>query len=324
MTSSAPRTALAFDVGGTKISAGVVAPDGRVLDRERIATPPDAGADETVALLAGLAAGLRARHPDVAAIGVGAPGMVEWPSGRIAFAPNNAYRDLRLKERLAAETGLPVNVENDANAAAWAEARYGAGAGCRDLVVLTVGTGIGGGLVLNGALYRGRTGLGAEIGHTIVNPAGGHACGCGATGCLEAEASGSALGRLGAEAAAEDPGGLIATLAGDAGRVTGETVFAAAQKGDATACALFDEVGTWLGVGIASMVNVFEPEKVVVGGGLAETGDHLLRPARAAFERFVFARDLRPLPELVPAALGNEAGLVGAAALALLALDGPA
>jgi glucokinase len=308
------RWAIGFDVGGTKIAAGVVAGN-RIIHRRQISTTP--GADAALpSLLAGLSRDLRSQYPAVAAIGVGAAGMIDWPSGHIRWAPNNTYRDLPLRQALTAETGLPTVVENDANAAAWAEARAGAGVGHRDLIVLTIGTGIGGGIIMNGSLQRGQTGIGGEVGHLIVNPDRGPRCGCGATGCLEAMASGTALGRLGRAAAAADPDGIIAALAGD-GIITGETVFQAASQGDATARQLFAELGYWLGIGIASLVALYDPELVVITGGLVTTGELLLTPARTVFERFVFARDRRSLPAIVPARLGADAGVIGAALLSL-------
>jgi glucokinase len=308
------RWAIGFDVGGTKIAAGVVAGD-RLVHRQQITATRDA--DATLpGILAGLSRDLRSRYPAIAAIGVGAAGMIDWPSGHIRWAPNNAYRDLPLQQILAAETGLPTVVENDANAAAWAEARVGAGAGCRNLIVVTVGTGIGGGIIMNGSLQRGQTGIGGEVGHLIINPDRGHQCGCGATGCLEAMASGTALGRLGRAAAAANPGGMIASLAGD-GNITGETVFRAARQGDADAHKLFAELGYWLGIGIASLVALYDPELVVITGGLVTAGELLLAPTRAAFERFVFARDRRSLPGIIPARLGTDTGVIGAALLSL-------
>ncbi|HEX5882565.1 MAG TPA: ROK family protein [Actinomycetota bacterium] len=309
-----PR-AIGVDIGGTKIAAGVVAEDGRILDRVRVPTPPD---DElaTLAALHAVVDELRDRDPRVEAIGVGAAGLVERPGGNARWAPHNTYRRLELRRLLHERTGLPTSVDNDGNAAAWAEARFGAGAVSDDLVLVNVGTGIGGGLVLNGQLYHGEHGFAGELGHLIVDP-GGDRCACGNRGCLEAMASGSTLGRLGREAAAADPGGRLAALAGGPDLVTGEVVFAAAAEGDKPALALFERVGHWLGVGIASLVTIFDPDLVVVGGGVAATGDLLLAPARASFERYVHARDHRDLPPVVPARLGADAGLVGAATLAL-------
>ena len=308
--------AIGLDIGGTKIAGGVVTDSGRVLDRARVPTPPDDQA-ATLAALFSVLDGLRARHPGVEAIGLGAAGLVERPGGNARWAPHNSYRRMELRRLLHERTGLPTSVDNDANAAAWAEARFGAGAAGGDLVLVTVGTGIGGGLVLDGHIYHGEHGFAGELGHLIVDPEGDR-CACGNRGCLEAMASGSTLGRLGREAAAADPAGRLATLAGQAGEpVTGEVVFAAASEGDKTALALFERVGHWLGVGIASLVTIFDPDLVVVGGGVAATGELLLAPARASFERYVHARDHRDLPPVVPARLGPDAGLVGAATLAL-------
>lgn len=323
-TAAARPVAIGLDVGGTKIAAGVVAGDGTVLHRRTVATPPGADAPVIRRLVTDLVDRIRSRHPAVAAIGVGAAGMVDWPTGHIRWAPNNAYQDLPLRQVLAADTGLPTVVDNDANAAAWAEARVGAGAGHRDLIVLTVGTGVGGGLVLDGRLYRGRSGIGGEVGHLLVHPAGRRRCGCGARGCLETMASGTALGRAGRVAARADPAGALAALAGGARNVTGETVFRAARLGDPTARGLFAQLGHWLGVGIASLVSLFDPELVLVSGGLVTAGDLLLDPTRASVERFVYARARRTLPPVLPARLGTDAGMVGAALLALDSSAGPA
>jgi len=308
--------AVGIDIGGTKIAAGVVAEDGTILDRTRVPTPPD---DESATLAALLAVvdELWAGNPGVEAIGVGAAGLVEWPGGIARWAPHNTYRRLELRRLLHERTGLPTIVDNDANAAALAEARFGAGVGGGDLVLVNVGTGIGGGLVLGGRLDHGQHGFAGELGHLIVDP-DGDLCACGNHGCLEAMASGTTLGRLGREAAAADPGGRLAALAAAAGGpVTGEVVFAAAGEGDKAALALFERIGYWLGVGIASLVTIFDPDLVVVGGGVAATGELLLTPARTSFERYVHGRVHRDLPPVVPGRLGPDAGLVGAAALAL-------
>jgi glucokinase len=313
-TASEPH-GIGLDIGGTKIAAGVVTAAGVVLDRTRVPTPP-ADQAATVTAMVAVVDELRARHPEVCAVGVGAAGLVDWPRGRLRWAPHNAYRQLELRRLLHERTGLPTVVDNDANAAAWAEARFGAGAGSDDLVLVTVGTGIGGGLVLDGAVYRGAGGLAGEVGHMVVDPQGDR-CACGGRGCLEAMASGSALGRAGREAAARDPGGRLAAVAGGPERVTGEAVFQAATEGDQAAIGLFQRTGFWLGVGIASLITIFDPDVVVVGGGLAATGDLLLAPARASMERYVFGRAHRELPPVAPARLGGDAGMVGAATLAL-------
>jgi glucokinase len=309
------RLAIGLDVGGTKIAGGVVATDGTVTERiPDVPTPPEDGT-ATLAALRQITDELRGRHPGIEAIGVGAAGLVEWPDGRIRWAPNNAYRALPLRQLLQEATGLPVIVDNDANTAAWAEACLGENA--RYMALLTVGTGLGGGLILDGQLYRGTTGIGAEVGHIVVDPLSSHQCGCGNFGCLESVASGSALGRYGREAAAAHPGSQLALMAGDPLNVTGKTVFAAAQAGDPIAREQFAKAGRWLGVGIASLVTLFEFELIVVGGGVAAAGELLLAPARASFEQFIFAHAHRHLPSIIPARLGPEAGWIGAAILAL-------
>jgi glucokinase len=311
------RFAIGFDVGGTKIAVGVVTGAGRIIHRQLVPTPHRGDPAVLRYVLTELATDLRSRYPAVTGIGVGAAGMVDWPSGHIRWAPNNTYRDLPLQQALTREIGLPSVVENDANAAAWAEARIGAGVGHRDAIVITVGTGIGGGIILDGRLHRGRTGIGGEVGHLVVAPGTGHRCGCGVVGCLEAMASGTALGRAGRLAAQADPTGKLAAIAGSADKVTGETVFQAARLGDPGARELFDQLGYWLGAGIASLVTLFDPEIVIMGGGLITTGDLLLIPTRTSFQRFVFAREKRKLPPILPARLGADAGVIGAALLAL-------
>jgi glucokinase len=312
----APRLAIGVDVGGTKIGGGVVTTAGEILDREQVPTPGSDRAGTLDAVLR-VVESLRARNPGIAAIGVGAAGLVEWPEGRIRFAPHNAYPHGSLRSLLTERTGLPTIVDNDANVAAWAEARYGAGLGSDHVVLLALGTGVGAGLVLDGRVYRGATGIGGEFGHITVDAEGGVRCTCGNVGCLEAVVSGSALGRDGRAAAAADPDGLLATLAGAPDRVTGVVVFEAARQGDPTALALFERVGRWLGVGIATAVTLFDPQVVVVGGGLARAADLLLGPAAASMREFVFGRRFRTLPPVVVARLGPDAGIVGAGTLAL-------
>jgi glucokinase len=315
---SALRTghAIGLDVGGTKIAAGLIADDGLIIDHLICPTPSKEDERATLLTIEHLVMELLDKHSTVQAIGVGAAGLVEWPDGRIRWAPNNAYHDLPLRSLLEEFTGLPVIVDNDANAASWAEAQFGAGIGHANIALVTVGTGIGCGLVLDDDVYRGATGLAAEVGHMTVDPHGSR-CGCGNVGCLEAMASGAALGQWGREAAIAMPDGVLARLAGSPERVTGETVFQAAQQGDAVALRLFKQQGFWLGIGVASIVNMFDPSLVIIAGGLVATGELLLRPTRASYARFAFAGKYRRTPPIVAAGLGPDAGMVGAAALAL-------
>lgn len=308
---------IGFDIGGTKIAAGVISARGTIIERLITDTPHTHDQTRFMDVLRAIADTLRKNHPGVESIGVGAAGVVDWRTGRIRWAPNNTYQDLALGDALAAHTGLPVIVENDANTAAVAEGRIGGGAGFHTAIVLTVGTGIGGGLVLDGQPYRGSSGIASEVGHTHLQPRGGPRCGCGATGCLEALASGRALARAAQGAAHAYPGSLIARIAGTPEAATGRIVHQAALRGDPHANALFQEMGYWLGVGIATLVNILDPEIVVLGGGIPATvGDLLLAPVRESFHQFVFAGSHRKLPAIVPARLGPDAGLIGAAMLA--------
>ncbi|QDQ15430.1 ROK family protein [Streptomyces spectabilis] len=310
---SAPRF-LGLDVGGTKIAAGVVDADGHIV--ERVPAVPCPAADQDAMLKAAvlLIEALRSRHPDVAGVGVGVAGLVDWPDGRVRTAPNSAFRDAPLRRLLRDATGLPTVVDNDANTACWAEYRLGHSASY--MAFVTVGTGVGGGLVLDDRLFRGGTGIGTEIGHMIVDPHGTERCGCGTVGCLEPLASGPALARYATLAAAGRPTGHRA--AGHR-RVTGEDVTAAAQAGDPAARAQLARIGHWLGIGIATLVNLFDVELIVLGGGVAGAGEPLLTPVRKSFEEYVTARAHRDLPDIRLTRCGPEAGWVGAA---LLARDG--
>lgn len=305
--------AIGLDVGGTKIAGLRVDDAGVVIERREVATPAD---DEGRILAAVLALARDLLDDDVRAIGVAAAGIVS-DRDVVRYSPNLSYRNLPLGRALRDETGLPSIVDNDANAAAWGEYRAGAGRGVDDLVLVTVGTGIGGGIVSGGRLYRGAHGFAAEIGHIIVEP-DGPLCGCGNHGCWEQVASGSAVERAGVRAAETHPDSLLVALAGgEAGAVTGRIVTEAATRGDRAARAVIEETARRLGQGIAGLVNVLDPALVVVGGGVADAGDLMLEPARAAFRDAVEAPEYRPDVPIVAARLGNDAGCVGAALLAL-------
>jgi glucokinase len=307
------RLAIGLDIGGTKIAGAVVDERGTVIGEHVERTPAESDAEAVTAVLVSIIERLRTKH-EVVAIGVGAAGIVEWPAGKMLWAPNNAYRDWPVREQLEKLTTLPVIVDNDANVAALAEARLGEP--YPNMVLLTVGTGIGGGLVMDGRIYRGASGLGAELGHIILNPDGPR-CGCGNHGCFEAYASGTALARMGRDATADDPDGLIARLGVEDGEVTGHTVVKAVQQGDEVAKELFARLGRWLGVGIASLANIFEVDAVVVGGGLIETGELLLAPARRTAREYAYAPTARGVPPVVAATFGGDAGKIGAGLLAL-------
>jgi glucokinase len=311
---SAGAQAIGIDVGGTKTAALRVAADGSILARETLPTP----AEDTGATLETIVRAARAvLSSHVRAVGIGAAGLVERATGRLTFAPNIAWRDVPLVQHLRDALTLPVLAENDATAAAWGEHRLGSGRGHDDLLLVTVGTGIGGGIVGDGRLFRGAHGFAAEIGHVIVEP-DGPPCGCGNRGCWEQVASGHAIAREGREAVRLDPGSALGRLAGgDPARVTGQVVTSAAHDGDETAMGILARVGRRLGEGIAGLVNVLDPEIVVVGGGAIKAGDLLLEPARSAFLDAVEGPGHRPPVPIVEAALGNDAGAIGAAILAL-------
>jgi glucokinase len=308
--------ACGVDVGGTKILGGVVDEHGTIVEEVRV-TSPATDVDAIRAAIASVVVELKGRH-EIEAVGVGAAGYIDKARSTVMFAPNIAWREVPLKATLEEQVGLPVVIENDANAAAWGEFAYGAGADVDDLLLVTVGTGVGGGLVLDGALYRGAFGVGAEIGHMRVVP-NGHLCGCGNHGCLEQYASGSALvrdARLAAQGGLPMAGDLVKRAGGDPEAITGPLITEAAHDGDPFAIESLVTLGTWLGEGIASLTAVLDPAVVAIGGGVADAGDLLLEPARAAFRQQLTGRGHRPELEIRQASLGNRAGLVGAADLA--------
>lgn len=271
------------------------------------------------ALVAEAVKELRANH-DVAAVGIGAAGWVDASRKTVLFAPNLAWRNTPLYDDLSRLLDIPVVVENDANAAAWGEYRFGAGEQHPDTVVLTIGTGIGAGLIIDGKLRRGRFGIGGEPGHMRVVP-GGRQCGCGNLGCFEQYSSGTALVRAAREIARERPADaarLLELAGGNADEINGPVVTRAAQEGDAAAIDCFEEIGRWLGQGIADLAAILDPGRFVIGGGVVAAGELLLRPARDNYAAVLSGRGYRPLADIVAASLGPDAGMIGAADLARL------
>jgi glucokinase len=302
--------AIGVDVGGTKIAAGVVTPEGEILNEVRYAT-----AASPERLLSSIARAITEVKDgfEVGGACLAVPGFVMTAENKVIFAPNlHAIEGIPLKDEIGERTGLPVTVENDANAAAWGEFRFGAGSEVEHLVFITLGTGVGGGVIIDGALLRGAQGAGAELGHVTIQ-ATGPRCGCGNHGCLEALASGTAIGRRAREVANEEPSSALGRLATER-RVLGEDVTELAQKGDGAAISVLKEAGTWLGIGLAGFVNVFNPEVIAIGGGVARAGEFILQPARE--EVYLRARSpSRDLVEIKEATLGPESGVLGAAAL---------
>lgn len=303
-----------IDAGGTKIAGAVVDEGGTIIDEHRVVSPATHAAAIEDAI-AELVHELASRHP-IEAVGIGAAGYVDAARSVVLFAPNIAWRDEQLRTEIAKRVDLPVVVENDANAAAWGEFRFGAAEDVDDMLLITVGTGVGGGLVLGGELYRGAFGIAAEIGHVRVVPRG-RVCGCGNLGCLEQYASGTALVRETRELVeTAEATALLAMAGGDPLKIDGPLITSAAQQGDPFAVHQIAEVGRWLGEAIASLTAVVDPGAVVIGGGVSEAGELLLAPARDAFLRELPGRGHRPTAEIRVASLGNKAGVIGAADLA--------
>jgi glucokinase len=309
-----------LDVGGTKVAAGVVDRRGAIVEKLKRSTPA-AEPSRTAQVIAAVVTELRGRHP-VQAVGLGAAGFVNSARAAVMFAPNLAWRDEPLKQRVEDLVGLPVVMDNDANASAWAEVRFGAARGYQNIVFLSIGTGIGCGLVLGGELYRGGWGMAGEPGHYRTVPEG-RLCGCGNRGCWEQYASGSALVAEAREFARRTPEGAIRLLQLGGGHpegIGGPEVTQAAREGDPGALRCFQIVGGWLGQGMADLAAILDPDCFVIGGGVSEAGDLLLAPARAAFEKALTGRGYRAYADIMIAELGADAGLVGAADLARVAL----
>ena len=307
--------AIGVDIGGTKIAAGLVSEDGKVVEFVRQDTPE--GEADIPPVVAQLVEELR-EDQDIVGVGIGAAGFIDAARANVLFAPNIDWADEPLAAQVSELVGLPVVVENDANAAAWGEFRFGAGEDTTDLLLVTVGTGIGGGIVHNGQLFRGGFGAAAEIGHLRVVREG-ILCGCDQRGCWEQYGSGRALVREARESVTSgDPraAALIELVSGDPELITGEMVTALAHKEDALAVELLNEVGHWLGEGIATLCSILDPKVVAIGGGVSAAGDLLLKPIQESFLPFLSAGSHRPLAEIRLAALGNRAGLIGAADLA--------
>jgi glucokinase len=308
---------IGVDVGGTKVLGGVVDSDGKILERSRRDTPKQGGAALSDAI-ADVISELAAKH-SVATVGICAAGFVSSDRKTMLATPNiSGWNGVDLQAEIGNRTGLHVIIENDANAAAWGEARHGAGIGEDHLMMLTIGTGIGGGIVVNGEIYRGAFGTAAEFGHLRVLPEG-HLCGCGERGCFEQYASGNALMRHARESISATPDmahNLLARGDGTIAGLTGQHITEAAREGDAVALAAFNTTGQWLGAGIATLSVILDPALVVIGGGVIDAGEILLKPTREAVDRYMPFAGKHPTPRIIAAELGNDAGLVGVADLA--------
>ena len=312
--------AIGIDIGGTKVAGGVVDAGGRVLRRARRDTPhrstsPRVVEDTIVSVVDEL---LEADSDDIVGVGIGAAGFVAADRATVVFAPHLSWRNEPLRQALGQRVPLPTFVDNDANAAVWAEHRFGAGRGESHLVMVNLGTGIGGGIVIGGRVIRGRHGIAGEFGHMQVVP-DGIRCECGNRGCWEQYASGNALvreARVLMSAGSPVVSDLFDRVGGRPEDLTGPLVTEAARDGDPLARELLNEIGRWLGIGMADLAAALDPGMFVIGGGVSAAGELLLGPAREAFRRQLTGRGYRPEASIVTAELGNEAGLVGAADLA--------
>ena len=311
---------IGVDVGGTKVAAGLVTADGQILATARRPTPM-ANADAVLALVIDVVGELiQGADQPVVGVGVGVAGPVDAHRANVYFAPNLQWSKVNARGVLETEIGLPVAIENDGNVAAWGEFRFGAGVGYQNVVLVTVGTGIGGGIVLGGSLFRGAHGAAGEIGHISSVP-NGVQCGCGRIGCWEQYASGNALVRQTRELAAErrdEAHILLAQGDGTPEGIQGVHITAAAKAGDPVAIESLRVLGVELGTGLADLSAILDPELFVIGGGVCEAGDLLLASARETLTRKIIGGTNRPIPGVVAATLGNNAGTAGAADLARL------
>ncbi|MFE7122105.1 ROK family glucokinase [Streptomyces sp. NPDC057654] len=306
---------IGVDIGGTKIAAGVVDEEGSILATCKVPTPetPEGVIDAIAEAVRTVSSGY-----DIEAVGIGAAGYVDDKRATVLFAPNINWRHEALKDKVEQRISLPVVVENDANAAAWGEYKFGAGKGHEDVICITLGTGLGGGVIIGNKLRRGRFGVAGEFGHIRVVP-DGLLCGCGSQGCWEQYASGRALVRYArqrANATPENAEILLSLGDGTVDGIEGKHISAAARRGDPVAVDSFRELARWAGAGLADLASLFDPSAFIVGGGVSDEGDLVLDPIRKSFRRWLVGGQWRPHAQVLAARLGGEAGLVGAADLA--------
>lgn len=308
------KQALGIDIGGTNCKGALVTADGTLTLRSEIPTRDGDGTGTVVELAEKLLAEANYQGAQVVAIGVGAAGFVDSRDGSISFSPNVIYGDPQITRVVSERFSLSTTVANDANAAAWGEREVGSAAGFDHVALVTLGTGVGGGFIVGGKLLTGATGAGAEFGHTVLDPEG-PACPCGLSGCVEQFVSGSAIARMGTEALSRWPDSSIKDFAmGEP--VTALHVARAAREWDEAAREVLARSGRYLGIALSNIVNLFEPEVIVIGGSVAEAGEPFLGSARDRLNTMLDQQNRRPV-HLERARLGNDAGIVGAALLAL-------
>lgn len=307
-----------IDLGGTN-AQGAAALDGKIIRQEKIPTRSQLDAEAVLDDLARLALEL-AGGRKIAALGLGVPGLLDLERGLCVFSGNLGWDNVPVKAKLEEKTGAPVFMDNDVRVAAAGELARGLAQGCKDFIYLTVGTGIGSGIFIDGHLLRGPRWSAGEVGHMVLDPQGPD-CTCGSKGCLEALASATAIAREGRAAAAANPDSILNTLAADPRDIDAALVFEAAAAGDAVAARVVETAMTWLGIGVANLVNIFNPRLVVIGGGVSLAGERLLAPVRTQVERYSMPVQ-RETVSIRTSALGDAAGVAGALELARRGLEG--
>ncbi len=310
---------LGIDLGGTNIASGVVDENYKVVGVGKIKTNAPRPANEIIddmaksALMAVEDAGLKME--DIASIGVGTPGTVVYDTGVVAYANNLGFFNVPLSSELEKRLGKKVYVENDANAAAYGEYIAGAGKNTKNFVAITLGTGVGGGIIIDGKIYSGSNFAGGELGHTIVQM-NGEVCTCGRNGCFEAYASATALIRQTKQAMIRFNDSVMWEICeNDINKASGKTAFIAARKGDKAGTYVVEEYTKYLSIGVANMINIFQPDVLCVGGGISHEGDFLLNPVREFVKGENYARNMAENTVVKAAELGNDAGIIGAAYL---------
>lgn len=305
-----------IDLGGTAIKLAIVTNQGEIAFKAEQPTDVAGGGDQILHQMnemidKGLVE-LKLTRQQLKGIGIGAPAFLDLERGYVYEAVNLGWKDYPLKDRLEEITGLPVIVDNDANVAALGEMWKGAGEGAKDLLCITLGTGLGGGVILNGQIYHGAKGSAGEIGHFTVVPEGGHLCGCGKTGCIETIASATGISRIATEAVQAGGEGRLAQVLQENGRIEAKDVAEAAEADDKIALAVLDKIGHYLGLTLGNYAVILNPEKIVIGGGVSKAGDILFNPIRQAYKNFGLTRLTGDI-EIIPATLGNDAGVIGTA-----------
>lgn len=307
---------IGVDLGGTKISTAISTLDGEILKQTVVATKAEEGEQPVLERIIGtiseVLVGADISKDEVEAIGIGSPGPLDAKKGVIITTPNLPFKNYNVVQPIKDKFGIPVYLDNDANVAAIGEYMFGAGKGTKNIVYFTVSTGVGGGAVLNGQAYRGNTSNALEIGHMTVD-AHGPRCNCGNIGCLEAISSGTAIGKKGREAAQTK----VETSLKNYDNITSYEVFVEAKKGDAVAKEIVDNAMNYLGIGVANAISIFDPEMVIIGGGVSKVGDILFDTVRNVVNKRCF-KSMADACKIVPAGLGTDAGVVGAVALAIL------